>query len=127
MPGGARADVEAVLRGDELELVPDALGPCFAPGEVPLAVFDLGFDLAASKTAGVVVGVVAGGPASAAGLAEGAQVRGWSIYFGDASREVELWVVGRPEPVRYLPVALRPSPGLVRVSDQGCALDGGGT
>jgi len=58
------------------------------PSEVPS--FDTGFDHEASLTKKVVTGVRPGGPAERAGLKDGLALAGWSVTYGDPTRELEL-------------------------------------
>ncbi|MBI3505012.1 MAG: hypothetical protein HY059_09240 [Proteobacteria bacterium] len=93
LPGGVRADLEAyVERGDTIEPDPASLGPCVALERVDVPQWELGFDWRAAKADKVARGVVPGSAAHKAGLRDGQTFEGFSIYHGDTSKQVELWV-----------------------------------
>lgn len=85
---GPQRDVnEFIVEGKDLPLAPDLLGPCFSLGGVDVPRWILGFDpssIAARKATGVAVG----GPAYQAGLREGMELVGWSIFFGEVGKDV---------------------------------------
>jgi len=107
----AAAVRRVVVHGDTALLPDDAFvgasGGTFEVVEVPVFAWDPGFDVDASLDAKRAIGVRAGGPAALAGLVEGAEVPGFSIWRGDADREIELTVLedGAPRTLRFLPRA----------------------
>ncbi len=103
---GVAARVRAVVvDGATAELPPDAFGPGFELGERTVHAFDPGFDVDGSIERRAALGVRPGGPAALAGLLEGQEIRGFSIYRGDPDREVELAIVadGAERQLSYLP------------------------
>lgn len=104
------ADLAAHIEaGRPVEVGEDFLGPCFVGTRVPKPRFEVGFDMATSLGPRRLKGVVPGSNAEKAGLRDGMQLGGWSIY-GDGMREVEIDVIedGRRRTVRYLPASAEP-------------------
>ena len=91
-----RADVvRHVVEGQPFDFSPSGakalLGNCLAQVEETLPIWTLGFDRA-SLGEGQLRGVDPDGPAYAAGLRDGMQIVGWSIYDGDATKDASLQV-----------------------------------
>ncbi|MDM4765866.1 hypothetical protein [Pelomonas sp. SE-A7] len=103
-----REQVQAhVVEGRSFELDEGLAGPCFALrwDEVPRWV--PGFDMA-SLTSGAykVQGVIVDGPAHKAGLRDGMELKGWSIFGNEVAKPIEIKVkteAGDRE-IKYLPV-----------------------
>ncbi len=101
-----RRDVAShIERGAALTLDEGLAGPCFSVGWREEPRWVLGLDDATFKTKRAT-GVAPGGPAFAAGLREGMEVLGWSVYGGDIHRDVEIIIPGKPgqRTLRYKPV-----------------------
>jgi hypothetical protein len=94
-----------VVDGETATLPPDTFGPAFALGERTVYAFDPGFDVDGSLAQHAAVGVRPAGPAALAGLVEGQEIRGFSIYNGDSERPIELVVVedGAERALEFLP------------------------
>ncbi len=104
-----RQQVHAVVEeGRGLTLDEGLAGPCFSWGWADVPRWVPGFDVAKIKGGPPVVvsGVTPQGPADKAGLRDGMSLKGWSIFGGDISKEIELNVTvdGEAKTLRYLPV-----------------------
>ncbi|MEP6621193.1 MAG: hypothetical protein ABJE47_17845 [bacterium] len=88
----ATREVSAMMEGGRMAIPNDLLGSCLAQTEVDQPRWDAGFDLDGSLPSRVVRGVRAGSRAARAGLEDGMQLRGVSVYRGDISKPVELRV-----------------------------------
>lgn len=89
---GPDRDVQRFVRdGGSIALEPDLLGPCHDLSWRELPRWVLGFD-SSSFASRRTTGVVRDGPAARAGLQEGELLEGWSMFSGDSTRDVELWV-----------------------------------
>lgn len=94
-----------VVSGAEPRLDEDLLAPCLELERVDMGGFDPGFDVSASTRERVVQGVAPGSAAWRAGLRDGIELAGWSVYYGEPTREIVLQVrdpEGERE-VRFLP------------------------
>jgi hypothetical protein len=74
--------------------------PCTEP-----AIWDLGFDLDRSTATHRIVGVRTGSAAARAGLRDGQELAGVSVWQGDADREATFWIRDRDgeRAIKYLP------------------------
>ena len=94
------------LDGVTVPVAPGSLGRCVAFHDRPVPTFDLGFDLASLHTAGIVHGVQQGSNAWQAGVRDGQQLGGFSLWNGNPEREVTLTLRetdGRREKLTFLP------------------------
>ncbi len=93
-----------IERAETVAVPPDALRPELVGEISPVYAFELGFDRERSTKEKRVVDLVPGSAAAEAGLKEGEELAGWSI-FADADKEVRLQVKrnGQVETVTYLP------------------------
>jgi predicted metalloprotease with PDZ domain len=82
-----------VVNGAPPDIAPDTFGPCLELRTVPLGTFDLGFDFERSRAEHRVTGVVPGSRAAAAGLQDGQQLAGWSLYQGNTEQPVQFTIV----------------------------------
>jgi len=101
-----------VEHGGSIRVPDDALGPCVQARIEAIGKFDLGFDRSSitGKTK-QVIGVTADSEAYKAGLRDGQQLLGWSIYNGDPTKQVKLTIktdTGR-QVITYLPQGERVS------------------
>ena len=96
-----------IEQGETIELASYDLGPCFERRDMPFRPYEAGFDSGASTAAKKVIGVVTESAAYKAGLRDGMPLVGWSIYGGDATKEIELsaMVNDKRVVIKYLPVA----------------------
>lgn len=110
-----RADVvRHIVEGQPFDFSPNGakalLGRCLAQVDEVLPVWTLGFDRA-SIDERQLRGVDPAGPAHAAGLRDGMQIAGASIYNGDVTQDALLQVRDAPgalvRTVRYRPVSAR--------------------
>jgi predicted metalloprotease with PDZ domain len=88
--GQLRRDVE---QGGTITVPNDLLGPCAQARNEPISKFDLGFDrksITGEKKQ--VIGVKAESEAYKAGLRDGQQLIGWSIYNGEPGKQVKLTI-----------------------------------
>lgn len=105
------APAVAHLRSFALEGVPVpvssvSLGECIAFSDRPAWTFDLGFDTASLRLQGIVQGVQQGSNAYQAGVRDGQQLGGFSLWNGNAEREVTLTLReqdGKLERLSFLP------------------------
>lgn len=80
-----------VEQGGSIPLPANALGPCVQSSTEMLARFDVGFDQRSVKNENkLVFGVEPDSEAYKAGLRDGQQLLGWSIYNGDTTKQVKL-------------------------------------
>ena len=94
------------LDGVPVPISPGSLGPCVAFHERSAWTFDLGFDAASLHTAGIVRGVQQGSNAWQAGVRDGQQLGGFSLWNGNPEREVTLTLRetdGKLEKLSFLP------------------------
>ncbi len=84
-----RDDVE---RGQTVPVPAAALGSCVTLQRDDIPAFELGFDREALLNQHIVLGLKPGSAAFQAGLREGQQVTGTSIYWNDVSKPVKLTV-----------------------------------
>ncbi len=97
-----------IIDGDMIEPVADGLGPDFGREMVTSQVFELGFDFDKLAKDRIVANVKLESAAYAAGLRDGqVRVGGFSVFFGDTTREIELKVRDNSgdKIVRFHPVA----------------------
>jgi predicted metalloprotease with PDZ domain len=94
-----------VVDGETLELPEDAFGAGFRLVERTVFAFDPGFDIEGSFARKSVYGVRPEGPAALAGLVEGEEIRGLSVFGGDSEQPVEVTVAkdGVEREIRFLP------------------------
>lgn len=96
-----------IAEGHSFDLDEALAGPCFALSWDDVPRWVLGFDMnSLSSGTYKAVGVVVDGPAHRAGLREGMDMKGWSIFGGDTAKEVILKVKAEDgdRELRYLPV-----------------------
>ncbi len=94
------------LDGIPIPVSPGSLGACVAFNDRAAWTFDLGFDTASLRPAGVVQGVQQGSNAYQAGVRDGQLLGGFSLWNGNAEREVTLTLReqdGRRERLSFLP------------------------
>lgn len=93
-----------VMRAETIDVPADALGAAFRGEVQTLHCFEPGFDTQRSIEAQRISGLVGGSAAEKAGLREGDELVGYSVYH-DADREAELTVRrnGELHTIRYLP------------------------
>ncbi len=94
------------LHGDTVPLPPGVLGECVAFNNHPAWTFDLGFDAASLHHQGIVHGVQYGSNAWQAGVRDGQQLGGFSLWNGNPEREVTLTLRetdGKREKLTFLP------------------------
>ena len=94
------------LDGVPVPVSPGSLGACVAFNDRPAWTFDLGFDTASLRPSGVVQGVRQGSNAYQAGVRDGQLLGGFSLWNGNAEREVTLTLRegdGRRERLSFLP------------------------
>ncbi len=108
---------QAVEPGARIPTADDALGPCVHGSVDRIAPFDLGFNFDASQQVHKVVGVVPNGPAFQAGLRDGQEMAGYSVYNGQPDRTAKIKIrtgetrktieyYPRDEPVPVMPYHL---------------------
>jgi predicted metalloprotease with PDZ domain len=103
-----RAEFRRVVQDNGDLIAPDpapALGSCSRLSRENLPMFDLGFDLDGSQAAETVKGVEPDGPAFAAGLRDGLQLTGVSVYNGQTDRLATITIRGDAgdRRIAYLP------------------------
>jgi predicted metalloprotease with PDZ domain len=82
-----------VERGGSVQVPDDALGPCVQARIEAIGKFDLGFDRSSiTSETKKVIGVKGDSEAYKAGLRDGQQLLGWSIYNGDPTKQVKLTI-----------------------------------
>jgi predicted metalloprotease with PDZ domain len=82
-----------VERGGSIQIPDDALGTCVQARIEAIGKFDLGFDRSSiTSETKQVIGVKADSEAYKAGLRDGEQLLGWSIYNGDPTKQVKLTI-----------------------------------
>ena len=93
------------LDGATVPFLPGTLGPCVRFVQRQTYTYRLGFRADSLHPNGTITGLEPDGPAARAGLREGDQLAGFSVYAGDAEREAVLRVLrnGTQETVRYHP------------------------
>lgn len=94
------------LDGVTVPVPEGSLGECVAVRGRPAWTFDLGFDTASLHRAGIVQGVEQGSNAWQAGVRDGLQLGGFSLWNGNPEREVTLTlrgIDGRRERLTFLP------------------------
>ena len=85
-----RAYVES---GADIQVPQGALGPCVSSHTAPMGRFELGFDRSSVQAEPhKVVGLKEDSEAYKAGLRDGQQLIGWSIYNGDPTKQVKLTI-----------------------------------
>jgi len=105
-----RSSVEQLKRyveqGGIIHIPNDAMGSCVQARVEAIGKFDLGFDRSSiTGETKKVIGVKADSEAYKAGLRDGQQLLGWSIYNGDPTKQVKLTIktdAGR-QVITYLP------------------------
>ena len=110
-----REEIERyVMRGELLPVgmadtswTADELSPCLRPEIERVHRWELGFDRESFRTR-VLQGVDPGGPAHGAGLRDGMALAGFSVYGGDISRDVQLWIKDEGKDKKPLLVSYRP-------------------
>jgi predicted metalloprotease with PDZ domain len=103
-----RAEFRRIVQDNGDLIAPDpapALGSCSRVSRENVPTFDLGFDLVGSQTANTVMGVEPEGPAFAAGLRNGQQYTGASVYNGQTDRLATITIRGDAgdRRIEYLP------------------------
>ncbi len=94
------------LDGATVPIAPGSLGECVAFSNRPAWTFDLGFDSASLRPEGIVQGVQQGSNAYHAGVRDGQLLGGFSLWNGNAEREVTLTLReqdGKREKLSFLP------------------------
>lgn len=94
------------LHGDSVPISTISLGQCVAFSDQPAWTFDLGFDPASLHRSGIVHGVQQGSNAWQAGVRDGQQLGGFSLWNGNPEREVTLTLRetdGKRERLTFLP------------------------
>lgn len=93
-----------VVRAETVEVPPNALAPDLTGKIEAVYAYELGFDRERSLGQQRIVGLVAGSAAAKAGLREGDELAGWSI-FSDSDRKTVLRVLrgGQVKTVAYFP------------------------
>lgn len=96
-----------IEQGDTFEPADGDLGQCFERRDVRLRPYEAGFEVDASITAKKVIGVVPQSAAYQAGLRDDMKLVGWSVYNGDATKEIELnaFEGDKPLKIKFLPIA----------------------
>ena len=122
-----REQVQAhIAEGKNFDLDEGLAGPCFVLGWSDVPRWVPGFDMG-SLTAGSykAMGVTVDGPAHRAGLRDGMDLKGWSIFGNDTAREIVLKVKDEngDRELRYLPVDGRTDRLPTLVVRAGAALD----
>ncbi len=79
-------------RAEPIVLPADSFAPCGVLGLRSMPQWELGFDIASTAQAKIVSGVIEGSAAWRAGLRNGMQAAGWSIYGGDVTRPAEVTI-----------------------------------
>lgn len=95
-----------VLDGFTVPIDPGSLGDCVNFREKPFWTFDLGFDPASLHRSGIIGGVRKESSAWKAGVRDGEQLDGFSLWNGNAEREVTLTLRefgGRREQLAFYP------------------------
>lgn len=99
------ADIEKYIeKGETIDNLNGVLGDCAANYELNLGKYELGFDDSSLKNK-VISGVTEKTTAYENGLRNGQKLLGGSVYFGNASKPVELTVEenGKSKKISYLP------------------------
>jgi predicted metalloprotease with PDZ domain len=97
---------QIVSSGAQIAALDNALGPCAHASTEDLVSFDLGFDFDASAKANKVSGVRPDGPAFKAGLRDGQELLGSSVYYNDAEKPAKFTIQtgnGAKTKVEYFP------------------------
>ena len=104
-PDSQRTLREAVQPGARIPAAGDALGKCVHGSMDEIVPFDLGFDFAASEQAGRVISVAPNGPAFAAGLREGQEMVGYSVYHNqpDKAAKITIRTGDKRQTIEYFP------------------------
>lgn len=103
---GFSASIRAIaIDGAAAVLAPDTYAGCLAMDTVDGLPFELGFDFETSRRDRIVTDVGESSNAFGAGLRDGQQLTGWSVYHGDSDKQVKLDVIdgGKKRTVTYLP------------------------
>ncbi len=111
VPDAAALLAAHIRAGRAIPAPPSILG-CLTLGVDSIAPFTLGLAFEQSRREGRLTGVDSAGPAFAAGLRNGQAVRGWSVRFGDVTRDVEITIRegDADRTVRYRPMGARRVP-----------------
>lgn len=83
-------------KGAPVDLPDELFGGCVLVRSTVSPAYDIGFDMYPSFAAKVVKGVRRNGPAWNSGLRDGMALKGWSVYPGDISSQVELTLIVPP-------------------------------
>ena len=96
-----------IENGETIELATTDLGQCFERKEISLQPYEAGFNIDASIKAKKAMDVNKASAAFEAGLREGMSIVGWSIYGGDATKDIELTALMDEKriEIKFLPVA----------------------
>jgi predicted metalloprotease with PDZ domain len=96
--------------GGSIPVPVNALGPCVRSHTDAIARFDPGFDLeSVSSENKTVSGVEPDSEAYRAGLRDGQELAGWSVYKGDTSKQIKLKIKGAEgqRVIEYFPLGKR--------------------
>lgn len=110
----ARLELSQAIKPGTMIPAPDAraLGACARVSIDRVPVFDLGFDFEASMAAHRVTAVKKEGPAFKAGLRDGQELNGWSVYNyqPDKLATFRMQTVAGPRTVQYYPREMTTAP-----------------
>lgn len=98
-------DIEKYIeKGETIDNLNGVLGNCVANSELSLGKYELGFDDISLQNK-VISGVTENNAAYENGLRNGQKLLGASVYFGNASKQVEIVIEenGKPKKITYLP------------------------
>lgn len=99
------ADVEKYIeKGETIDNLNGILGDCALTSEISLGKYEIGFDTQSLQNK-LISGVTENTTAYENGLRNGQKLLGGSVYFGNASKPVELTIEenGQPKKITYLP------------------------
>jgi predicted metalloprotease with PDZ domain len=101
-----------IHQGQTIPIEAGSLGLIFKDSVVNVAPFELGFDYAASNKLKQLVGVTENSNAWKAGLRNGLPYNGASVYFGNSTIPVDVYVVmsGKNVKINYLPISMNSMP-----------------